>query len=258
MSRPDCGEGDRGRPVAAWHAPARPARSLKGSDVTGREFRGRARARDPLRECRCSEAGGRAGAGRGELGGRLHDRCDRRQFARPERSAGHAPHLRLRGGDGGLHPAGRRIARRHGRRAAFLAGTGCDVLAGLLAAVAVVLGSFMLFCAGTFFGGAYGPLSSRSASPPPIASRPTGAREPCPPSWRAGCSPGSSARNSSPSPWSCGSHTCSRRRSWRKRLWRPCAPSSCSKFGSRCPRRRRWPAAARSAPSCASPGSSPP
>ena len=47
------------------------------------------------------------------------------------------------------------IARRYGRRAAFLAGTGCGVLAGLLAALAVVPGSFWLFCLATFFGGAY-------------------------------------------------------------------------------------------------------
>lgn len=47
------------------------------------------------------------------------------------------------------------IARRHGRRAAFLAGTACGVLVGLLASVAVVLGSFWLFCLATFFGGAY-------------------------------------------------------------------------------------------------------
>lgn len=51
-------------------------------------------------------------------------------------------------------PAGA-IARRHGRRAAFLTGTGCGVLAGLLAALAVVLGSFWLFSAATFFGGVY-------------------------------------------------------------------------------------------------------
>ncbi len=51
-------------------------------------------------------------------------------------------------------PAGA-IARRHDRRAAFLTGTGCGVLVGLLAALAVVLGSFWLFCLGTFFGGAY-------------------------------------------------------------------------------------------------------
>lgn len=47
------------------------------------------------------------------------------------------------------------IARRHGRRMAFLAGTGCGVLVGLLAALAVMLSSFWLFCFATFFGGAY-------------------------------------------------------------------------------------------------------
>lgn len=47
------------------------------------------------------------------------------------------------------------IARRHGRRAAFLAGTGCGVLTGLIAALAVMLSSFWLFCAATFLGGAY-------------------------------------------------------------------------------------------------------
>ena len=51
-------------------------------------------------------------------------------------------------------PAGS-IARHYGRRAAFLAGAACGVLVGLLAALAVVLGSFWLFCLGTFFGGAY-------------------------------------------------------------------------------------------------------
>ena len=47
------------------------------------------------------------------------------------------------------------IAQRHGRRAAFLTGTGSGMLAGLLAALAIVLGSFWLFCAATFLGGAY-------------------------------------------------------------------------------------------------------
>mgnify|MGYP005811810119 CR=1 FL=1 len=47
------------------------------------------------------------------------------------------------------------IVQRHGRRAAFLAGTGCGVLTGVLAAAAMVIGSFWLFCAATFFGGAY-------------------------------------------------------------------------------------------------------
>ena len=51
-------------------------------------------------------------------------------------------------------PAGM-IAQRYGRRTAFLAGTGCGVLAGLFAALAVVIGSFWLFCFATFFGGAY-------------------------------------------------------------------------------------------------------
>ncbi|WP_435656696.1 MFS transporter [Brucella pituitosa] len=51
-------------------------------------------------------------------------------------------------------PAGA-IAQRFGRRAAFLTGAGCGVLTGLLAALAVMIGSFWLFCAATFFGGAY-------------------------------------------------------------------------------------------------------
>ncbi|WP_431855187.1 MFS transporter [Azospirillum sp.] len=51
-------------------------------------------------------------------------------------------------------PAGA-IARRHGRRAAFLAGTACGVLVGLLSALGVVLGAFWLFCAAMIFGGAY-------------------------------------------------------------------------------------------------------
>jgi MFS family permease len=51
-------------------------------------------------------------------------------------------------------PAGA-IARRYGRRAAFLAGAGCGVLVGLLSAGAAFLGSFWLFSAATFFGGVY-------------------------------------------------------------------------------------------------------
>ena len=72
-------------------------------------------------------------------------------------------------------PAGA-VARRHGRRAAFLAGTGCGVLVGLLSALAVVLGSFWLFCLATFFGGAYAAvvLSFRFAAADgvPAARRP--------------------------------------------------------------------------------------
>jgi predicted MFS family arabinose efflux permease len=72
-------------------------------------------------------------------------------------------------------PAGA-IARRHGRRTAFLAGTGCGVLVGLLASLAVVLGSFWLLCFATFFGGAYAAvvLSFRFAAADgvPAARRP--------------------------------------------------------------------------------------
>lgn len=51
-------------------------------------------------------------------------------------------------------PAGL-IAQRYGRRTAFMIGTGCGVLVGLLSALAVVQGHFWLFCVATFFGGAY-------------------------------------------------------------------------------------------------------
>lgn len=47
------------------------------------------------------------------------------------------------------------LARLYGRRAAFLVGTGCGVLTGLLSAVAMVIGSFWLLCLATLFGGAY-------------------------------------------------------------------------------------------------------
>lgn len=47
------------------------------------------------------------------------------------------------------------LARKHGRKAAFMAGTGAGVITGLIAALAVVIGSFMLFCLAAFFGGAY-------------------------------------------------------------------------------------------------------
>lgn len=51
-------------------------------------------------------------------------------------------------------PAGA-IAQRYGRRTAFLVGTGCGVLVGILAGIAVVIGSFWLYCAATLFGGVY-------------------------------------------------------------------------------------------------------
>ncbi len=51
-------------------------------------------------------------------------------------------------------PAGA-LARRHGRRVVFLAGTGAGVLTGLLAMAAVLWGSFWLFCLSAALGGAY-------------------------------------------------------------------------------------------------------
>ena len=54
----------------------------------------------------------------------------------------------------GALPAGW-IARVRGRRLAFISGTGCGCLCGLLAALAVVMASFPLYCAATFLGGLY-------------------------------------------------------------------------------------------------------
>ncbi|MDS1141056.1 MFS transporter [Pusillimonas sp. SM2304] len=65
------------------------------------------------------------------------------------------------------------VARRHGRRAAFLLGTGAGVLAGLLAMLAVIIGGFWLFCLATFFGGAYAAvvLSFRFAAADGVAPK---------------------------------------------------------------------------------------
>ena len=51
------------------------------------------------------------------------------------------------------------ISRAYGRRVAFIVGTGCGVLTGLLAAFAILRGSFVLFCCATFLGGLYGAVS---------------------------------------------------------------------------------------------------
>ena len=51
-------------------------------------------------------------------------------------------------------PAGA-IAERYGRGAAFLLGAASGIIAGLIAFLAVLYGSFWLFCAATFFGGVY-------------------------------------------------------------------------------------------------------
>src|SRR3978361_154058 len=45
------------------------------------------------------------------------------------------------------------ISRAYGRRIAFIIGTGCGVLTGLLGAFAILHASFPLFCGATFLGG---------------------------------------------------------------------------------------------------------
>ena len=47
------------------------------------------------------------------------------------------------------------LTRRYGRKAAFLLGNVCGVVLGLVAALALVIGSFALFCFAMLFGGAY-------------------------------------------------------------------------------------------------------
>src|SRR5271154_1190888 len=51
------------------------------------------------------------------------------------------------------------ISRAYGRGVAFIIGTGCGVLTGLLGSFAILRGSFGLFCAATFLGGLYGSVS---------------------------------------------------------------------------------------------------
>ena len=51
------------------------------------------------------------------------------------------------------------ISRAYGRRVAFIIGTGCGVLTGLLGAFAILHASFALFCCATFLGGLYGAVS---------------------------------------------------------------------------------------------------
>ncbi len=47
------------------------------------------------------------------------------------------------------------LARKNGRKTAFMVGTGAGVITGLTAALAVFIGSFLLFCIAAFLGGAY-------------------------------------------------------------------------------------------------------
>src|SRR5450631_4815004 len=51
------------------------------------------------------------------------------------------------------------ISRAYGRRVAFIIGTGCGVLTGLLGAFAILHSSFPLFCCATFLGALYGSVS---------------------------------------------------------------------------------------------------
>ncbi|MET0720475.1 MAG: MFS transporter [Tardiphaga sp.] len=51
------------------------------------------------------------------------------------------------------------ISRAYGRRLAFMIGSGCGALCGVLGAFAVLYGSFALFCCATFFGGLYGAVA---------------------------------------------------------------------------------------------------
>src|ERR1700761_8239353 len=51
------------------------------------------------------------------------------------------------------------ISRADGRRGAFIIGTGCGVLTGLLGSFAILHASFPLFCCSTFIGGLYGAVS---------------------------------------------------------------------------------------------------
>src|ERR1700712_1491542 len=51
------------------------------------------------------------------------------------------------------------ISRAYGRRVAFIIGTGCGVMTGLLGAYAILHASFPLFCCATFIGGLYGAVS---------------------------------------------------------------------------------------------------
>jgi len=51
------------------------------------------------------------------------------------------------------------ISRRFGRRVAFIIGTACGVVTGLLGCFAILRGSFVLFCAATFLGGLYGAVA---------------------------------------------------------------------------------------------------
>src|SRR5262249_54577256 len=68
------------------------------------------------------------------------------------------PSLYARGLAPGTLPTGA-ISRAYGRRVAFIIGTGCGTIPGLLGAFAILHASFWLFCCATFLGGLYGAVS---------------------------------------------------------------------------------------------------
>jgi MFS family permease len=51
------------------------------------------------------------------------------------------------------------ISRAYGRKVAFIIGTGCGVLTGLIGSLAILHGLFWLFCCATFLGGLYGAVA---------------------------------------------------------------------------------------------------
>jgi MFS family permease len=122
------------------------------------------------------------------------------------------------------------ISRAYGRRVAFIIGTGCGVLTGLLGSFAILHASFWLFCGATFLGGLYGSVSQSyrfaAADGASVAYRPKAV------SWvmAGGVFAGCSARNSCNGRWMSGRPICSRSASWCRhwsRWWRwQCCPAS--------------------------------
>ena len=112
------------------------------------------------------------------------------------------------------------IARTYGRRMAFMIGTGCGVLTGLLAAYAILRGSFVLFCCATFLGGLYGAVSQsyRFAA----ADGASAAYRPKAVSWvmAGGVFAGVSGHNWCSGPWISGHLISSQQAFWRSQWWR--------------------------------------
>jgi MFS family permease len=107
---------------------------------------------------------------------------------------------------GGTLPTGT-ISRAYGRRIAFIIGTSCGVLTGLLGALAILRGSFALFCCATFLGRLYGAVSQsyRFAAADGASFVP----RPCRGCWRAAYSQGCWVRSLCNGRWTSGSPICS-------------------------------------------------